>query len=344
MRTFLAVLLAACLAAGVTAGERVLPVLSLDGSMDGEDSDHPAMYFSYEGLEFRLDASGPDPLGPFDRLTIFFPRVGSAEEDRPFPSVHARRGEAFDPEQVHVSEDGRVLILKLRSEQAARWLFVDTRQAAAIGELPEDRVILEDAQLSWEKAPPELDRRLLALVALDPWERALWPQHEVAIRDGRAIVEEWLQNEATQGFDAEAVGLVRRLMAAPVQAIAPERLIGAWRVRSIQAGSLGVFVYPFFAARIERAGEQLRLSKTSGSQRRQGLLFASRGGPEALIFLGGATVHDEPPIGYSGLDPQPQGPRESDSVGVLWQLGPDHLIVLLDAAYGGGFEIYELKR
>ncbi len=178
---------------------------------------------------------------------------------------------------------------------------------------------------------------------LDAWERALWPHHEPAIRDGRAMVEEWLRNAATGGFDPAALRLLRELMGAPVQDIDPEHLVGSWRVRSIQATEYGVFVYPFFAARIERAGEQLRLSKTSGSQRRQGLLFRSRGGASGLIFLGGASVQGEPAVGYSGLDPEPRTPRESDTVGVLWQLARDRLIVLLDASHGG-FEIYELRR
>lgn len=324
--------------------ERIVPVVHLPGSMDGEDGGHPAMYFGHGSLNFQLDASGPDPLGPFDRLTIFVPRVGGAKDERPYPQVLAQPGEAFDPEQVHISEDGRILILKASSAGGARWLFIDTETVEPIGALPESQVIIENDQLSWEGAGEALDRRLRALLSLDPWERALWPQHEVAIRDGRAIVEDWLQNAVGEDFDAEGVRLVRELMAAPVQAIEPSRLLGAWRVRSIQADPRGVYVYPFFAARIERAGEALRLRKTSGSQRRQGLLFTSRGGPEGLIFLGGATVNEEPPVGYSGLDPEPRAPRESDTVGVLWQLSPDHLIVLLDASYGGGFEIYELRR
>lgn len=343
MQRLWGVLIALLTSIPLLAETRLTPVVHLGGSMDGEDS-HPVMYFDYRELNLQLDATDPKRSEAFDRLTVFLPRVDDPEDERPYPNIRTRAGEHFDPEQVYVSEDGSVVIVKAVAGNAARWLFVDAKEVKLIGQLPAAQVIIDDSQLSWEGAAAALDQRLQALAPLDAWERALWPQHEVSIRDARNIVEDWFVNHVSPEFDAAGLQLIRDLFNAPVQPIEPRALIGRWRVRSIQASSYGVFVYPYFAATIEAAGEQLKLSKTTGSQRRQGLLFQSRGGKDGLIFLGGATVNDDPPVAYSGLGPDRQAPLASDSVGVLTQLGPDHLILLLDARYGSSFEIYELKR
>ncbi len=340
MRTYWWVLLAAWplwLSAAAST-----PLVQLSGSADGEDA-NIGLYFGYRDLNFQLDSSISQESS-FDRLVLFVPRATDANDATPFPSIQLKAGERFDERNVWGSEDGSVLILKIQSAAGARWMFVDTVDAQRLGELPETSIVIEDNQLSWSDVPAALDQRLAALFPLDPWERWLWPHQEAAIRDARAIVEEW-QTQAQSNFNSEGVAAVRALMNAKALPIDPEGFVGEWKVRSIQADTTDVYVYRYFDAKIERAGAHLRLSKTTGSQRRQGILYSSRGGNDGLIFLGGATVNDDPPVGYSRADDRPATePAQSDTVGVLYQIAPDHLWIILDATWGVGFEIYELKR
>jgi hypothetical protein len=120
-------------------------------------------------------------------------------------------------------------------------------------------------------------------------------------------------------------------------------LAGAWRVRSLQLQPDAIYAYPWFKARIEVDGSGWRFAKTSGSQRRSGRLWRDADDPARLIFIGGATVNDEPQVDYSAAHAD-TGPHDSDSVGVLQRLGAAHLLMILDARPGESVEIYELRR
>ncbi len=134
--------------AHAAAEERIIPVVQLLGSMDGEDGEHPAMYFAYGRLDFRLDVSDRTRSEAFDRLTVFVPQVGGATNHRAHSSLRVSAGESFDPHQVHISEDGSILILSVAAPGGTRWLFVDTATVEPIGELMASRVIIEEGQLS----------------------------------------------------------------------------------------------------------------------------------------------------------------------------------------------------
>lgn len=91
------------------------------------------------------------------------------------------------------------------------------------------------------------------------------------------------------------------------------------------------------------AGERWRLRKSSGSQRRLGLLYASS--DDGLVFLGGQSVNDDPQPYYSrGPNRSAELSTESDSAGVLYQLGSDRLLLILNVDWSGHFELYELRR
>jgi hypothetical protein len=145
----------------------------------------------------------------------------------------------------------------------------------------------------------------------------------------------------------EAYGLIdlpqaRELLAAPALPLRRADLSGEWRCRSIQVHRSGVFAYPFFRCRIGEEGGSLVFEKLTGSQRRSGEL--SESGPDRFVFLGGATVNDEPRQAYSALSGAAGGgPADSDSVGVLTRKGEGRLLMILDAT-ADAYELYELKR
>ena len=102
-------------------------------------------------------------------------------------------------------------------------------------------------------------------------------------------------------------------LAQPVVAVDEKGLLGDWKCRSTQADQYGIYRYPNFQCRIRRTDRGLFLEKTSGSQRVSGYLF--REGTQRYVFLGGATVNDEPQVAFSGL--AHGAPAESDVVALL---------------------------
>lgn len=323
---------------------RTIPVVALPGSMDGEDTDHPAMYFDYAGADFQIDASDPTRPDRFDRVTLLRPGRGMTATDPGDPSVRVRGDESIDAHAIHASADGSLLMVRAEGPTRSRWLFIDVPSGSLVGELPDGVVEIEGGTLTWASAPPALEERLRAIAARDPWLARIWPRHRAAIEDPRAIARAWLDHASDPTFDPSARALAGRLIDAAPRAIEPARLAGRWRVRSIQASDLGIFVYPYFDAVIEPQGDGLRFRKTTGSQRRSGWLFARGDRGDEYVFLGGRTMNDAPPVGYSADEPDAAGPRETDTVGVLYPLSPDQAVLLLDADREGGFELYELRR
>lgn len=125
-------------------------------------------------------------------------------------------------------------------------------------------------------------------------------------------------------------------------------ITGAWRVASLQLSSRGAFGYPYFAGRIERDACGFHFAKTTGSQRRTGELLPMED-ERTLAFLGTSTVNDDPTAAYDSTNPSPRLPSGSEgptnSVGRLVRLGPDTLLMILDAhADDNAFELYRLQR
>lgn len=126
-------------------------------------------------------------------------------------------------------------------------------------------------------------------------------------------------------------------------------LEGGCRVRSLQAYSGGVFVYPFFPCtfEVEYELEVLRFEKTSGSQRRFGIIREDVP-DDAPIFAGGSYYSNEARRTYSYFMDPPEGqteaPRdvERDSTGFLYRVADDHLLLIF-AARNGRSELYDIQ-
>ncbi|MFQ3578259.1 MAG: DUF4893 domain-containing protein, partial [Verrucomicrobiia bacterium] len=89
----------------------------------------------------------------------------------------------------------------------------------------------------------------------------------------------------------------------------------------------------------------LFFEKISGSQRCSGWIFPDY--PTRSFFLGGKTVNDDPQVTYSGFDAAVRlggTAVETDTVGFLYRLGPDRLLLLRDLIHDTSFELYELIR
>lgn len=172
--------------------------------------------------------------------------------------------------------------------------------------------------------------------------RQIWPEHVERVHQPQSVVDTVNANPQIPRSDADAKAVVEELLGEDHQPLTPAQLTGEWRVRSIQGGRYGIYSYPWFKARVVERDHRLFFEKTSGSQRRSGWLLPPPGGKDAWYFVGAATVNEDPQVAYSrgaGAD----GPRDSDSVGLVWGISDNRVIMLLDA-HGDGYEIYHLKR
>ncbi|MCR6662859.1 MAG: DUF4893 domain-containing protein [Luteimonas sp.] len=168
-----------------------------------------------------------------------------------------------------------------------------------------------------------------------------WVQH--ALPGHRAQVETTPQ-ALLQRFDAGSADAERlaALLERPLQPIGD--ITGAWQVRSLQLHMGQVYVYPYFEARIETDACGHRFAKTTGSQRRSGVLYPIEGAPDRLAFLGASTVNDDPPRAYDPARPAgTEFPGSANSAGWLARIGPDELLMVFDAE-PGRFEAYHLRR
>lgn len=179
-------------------------------------------------------------------------------------------------------------------------------------------------------------------LAEDARLRQIWPEHLERVHQPLSVVDTVNANPELPPGDADAKAVVEELMAESHQPLTPAQLTGEWRVRSIQGSSYGIFPYPWFKARIVERDHKLFFEKTSGSQRRSGWLLPPPGGKGDWYFVGGATVNEDPQVGYSRAAGA-EAPRDSDSVGLVWGISDNRLIMLLDAREGD-YEVYQLKR
>ncbi|MDF5940159.1 DUF4893 domain-containing protein [Pseudomonas aeruginosa] len=131
-------------------------------------------------------------------------------------------------------------------------------------------------------------------------------------RAGRRGHQQALLRQCLRGIPA-GTGATGTQPGAAVVAVDEKGLLGDWKCRSTQADQYGIYRYPNFQCRIRRTDRGLFLEKTSGSQRVSGYLF--REGTQRYVFLGGATVNDEPQVAFSGL--AHGAPAESDVVALL---------------------------
>ena len=168
------------------------------------------------------------------------------------------------------------------------------------------------------------------------WRRIALPEHRRQVEVTTASLRQRFQVESA---DAERLAALLARPALPLGGIA-----GGWRVRSLQLHDGTVYAYPFFDARIEADPCGHRFAKTTGSQRRSGVLYPIEGTPDRLAFLGAATVNDDPPRAYDPERPvETQFPGDANSAGWLQRIGPDELLMVFDAE-PGRFEAYLLQK
>lgn len=177
--------------------------------------------------------------------------------------------------------------------------------------------------------------------AADPRLDQIWPEHQARLHDALRRVEAINANPEIPATDADAKAVVEELLAEPHRTLDAASLTGNWKVRSLQGGRYGIYSYPWFKARIEQRDGRIWFEKTSGSQRRSGWLLAPPDDKGDWYFVGGATVNDDPQIPYSKAGGD--SARDSDSVGALWGISDDRVLMLLDVGEEG-YEIYQLKR
>lgn len=175
------------------------------------------------------------------------------------------------------------------------------------------------------------------------WRAVAWPGDQRAVETGLDLARDVSDGIASSNPD------IRAIRALLDRARSPQRLgdiSGAWQVRSLQVstGHDFAYAYPFFKARIARDRCGWTFAKTTGSQRRTGVLRAIDGAPRALAFLGGATVNNDPIRAYSRIaNPRATTQAESDTQGRLVRIGPRELLMVLDVR-PDRFELYHLKR
>jgi hypothetical protein len=183
--------------------------------------------------------------------------------------------------------------------------------------------------------------------AEEPLRTALKPEHVEAL----AGAEEGMKRAATVHAESAQTDYVKvgkevlALLALPrLEVSAPLKLVGRWRVRSLQVSDRGAYAYPFFDCSFRQEGASgVIFQKDSGSQRRIGIVGADTA--DRLLFVGGSYYADDKGgAGYSALQEESvKIDPERDSVGAIYQLGPGHLIILF-APNRYGREIYELKK
>lgn len=152
----------------------------------------------------------------------------------------------------------------------------------------------------------------------------------------KQLLDQYQQSE-DETTRNEALNLYRIVLEDP-EPLADATLTGNWKCRSVQIDDDAVYGYPNFKCSVRRTPKGLFLEKTSGSQRISGYL--QRLDDQRLVLIGGASVNDDPQVGYSGLEQAP--PRESDVVGVV-RSSYDGFVLLVPEQLGG-YNLFRFRR
>ena len=169
------------------------------------------------------------------------------------------------------------------------------------------------------------------------WKVIAQPDH-LSIGNGvRAFIDQ-ATTAAQNGTEEKAIlKSLKDLVAGKPATINPKDLLKLKKVRSTQISQLGVFRYSYFNCRFKSTESGIFFEKTSGSQRKSGLVFENT--EDSLIFLGASTVNEETQRKYSGLTGSQN--KEHDSVGVIIKRGKTYLMII--PGKKNSFEIYEFK-
>lgn len=330
---------------------------------DGESEDH-LFYSGSSKVSLEFNAKGIDPAKQQAARLAVYPM--GQEEPKPL-EVTCKRG-AWDLDLIYFTPDGQLTILTAKDREkevlqffrSQPWeLLLETElvpvaedQRAAEWPFQTTPVAVEGKRLYFSRGvPAQLQPFFASHLALPKsakaWSEIIWPQHMQSVVEYiPAIQDIHAVGEAKDPDSLKARKMVEDLLAAKPVPINPAKLVGDWRVRSVQGSGQIIYAYPFFKCRFSLKDGRLFFEKTTGSQRRSGVLLPDS--TERMIFLGGSSVNEDPQRGYSQVvnptSMEGGNPPESDSAGVLLQLGPKRCVMFLDARFGSGYEVYELIR
>lgn len=183
---------------------------------------------------------------------------------------------------------------------------------------------------------------LLAATTAHASDAPLWPEHRARLDGWHARIDAVNADPGIPAGDREGKAVAEELASTTAEPLSEKEWLGEWRVRSIQGTRYGVFVYPWFKARVTLRDGKPFFEKTTGSQRRSGYLYAPADGKGPWTFAGGASVNEDPQVPYS-RDAGAAAPAESDTVGVAWKIGDGRIVMALDVR-DDDYEIYQLKR
>jgi hypothetical protein len=189
---------------------------------------------------------------------------------------------------------------------------------------------------------------VLAFAAAAGVAQAGW-QQEISSFDAARLKH--LAQSRVQGLAEAQAGGGTGDYAAIAQTLSPDShgisasaLLGTWRCRQIKLGGMTPYVvYSWFTCRIKRVDGGLFFQKVNGSQRTNGFLYPEKG---AWVYLGAASVGNEPPHRYSGDGASVGAPATpDDQVGILTAISSRHLRLELPAPIQETrFDAIELKR
>jgi hypothetical protein len=239
------------------------------------------------------------------------------------------------------SADGEILVIGVGGERPRMEAYA-LRSGEKLAEFPETQLALVDDQATLSgPLSARLTSALKKAVNAPEWWRAAWSYHRSMIQNWRESVRTTDANLAPMApADIKDLPAVQALLAGPFQPVSNKGLAGNWSCRSMQVEPLGVYAYPNFKCAITGSGSKLEFTKLTGSQRKNGRLYADAN-PLELVFLGGSSVNDDPKGEYSRAS-SPE-PLDSDAYGVLLQRAPNHLVMVFNTD-GTSYEVFELKR
>jgi len=164
-------------------------------------------------------------------------------------------------------------------------------------------------------------------------EEVILPADYTSLSLDRHLVNEALSTVTESSYGYAEKNMVEKLLKARTYPVTPEEMSGFNRVRSIQIDARdGIFSYPFFKCRFEKANGKIFFEKTTGSQRKSGYIYQNS--PESLIFLGGWSVNDDPQTAYGS---------DNSVAGSIYKIGPRKAIMIFPTE-NGRVEIYELTK
>ena len=167
----------------------------------------------------------------------------------------------------------------------------------------------------------------------DEWEALIRTTDREKIKNIISKVQNINNNlEPDDGvYGIEDVFWVNILVNADKLPISTSDLFEFTKVKSIQGGPSGIFIYDYFSCRFNEKGSKIFFQKTSGSQRKSGYMY--RKDEYSFVFLGGYSENDDPQTTYDS---------RAGEAGILYKISNNKIIMLFFG--NGNYEIFEIIK